>query len=353
MRIVGMIVAALKKDYKNTQIFLGKLGNQGMNTAVQVESVESVRLLLDGVPLNWSLTPWIPVPLRSAIERNSPDVLNLLLDRGASVESAASYEVGPLELATSRNHVEVARILLERGLVCPAARELEIALENGWNEMLQFLMTYVADSNAVLLNNAIWSGSEKVVAMLMRVGIDAEAQKEAFILAGRKGNLSVVIAVVQLGMRHLVHSFGHLAVLEAAEKGHVEVVKYLLERELDLSRADLNALLLASVRHGWNEITSQLLETGADPTDQRSDRHTALSLAVIHGNVAIVLTLLDNGGLWDIDAPDKYGRTPLLLATRLGLNDIVSILLKRGSSIGLYPFLICFGAHERELWRLA
>ncbi|KAL4864141.1 ankyrin repeat-containing domain protein [Aspergillus spectabilis] len=372
MRIVGMVVAALKKDYKNTQKFLGKVGNQGMNTAVQVEGVESVRLLLDeGVPLNGSLTPWIPVPLRSAIERNSPAVLNMLLDRGASVKSvasyregppepavldllldrrasagsAATYEVGPLELTTSRNHVEVARILLDCGLVCPAASDLEIALENGWNEMLQLLMTYVADSNDVLLNNAIWSGSERVVAMLMRAGIDAEAQKEAFILAGRKGSLSVVVAVVELGMRRLVHNFGHLAVLEAAENRHAEVVKYLLERELDLSRTDLNSLLLASVRNGWNDITSQLLETGADPTCQGSDGLTALSLAVIRGDVAIVLTLLDNGGLWDIDAPDLYGRTPLLLATRLGLNDIVSILLKRGSSaihtaaqLGYTPF---------------
>jgi ankyrin repeat protein len=231
MRIVGMIVAALKKDYKNTQKFLGKLGNQGMNTAVQVESVESVRLLLDGVPLNGSLTPWIPVPLRSAIERNSPAVLTLLLDRGASAGSATRYEVGPLELATSRNHVEVARILLDRGLVCPTARELEIALANGWNEMVQLLLTYVADSNAVLLNKGIWSGSERIVAMLKRAGIDAEAQKEAFIVAGRKGSLGVVITIVELGMHHLVHSFGHLAVLEAAENRHAEVVKYLLERE--------------------------------------------------------------------------------------------------------------------------
>jgi ankyrin repeat protein len=84
---------------------------------------------------------------------------------------------------------------------------------------------------------------------------------------------------------------------------------------------------------------------GADPTDQGLDGYTALSLAVIHGDVAIVLTLLDNGGLWDIDVPDKYGRTPLLLATRLGLNDIVAILLKRASSaihtaaqLGYTPF---------------
>jgi hypothetical protein len=211
--------------------------------------------------------------------------------------------------------------------------------------MLRLLLTYVADSNAVFLDNAIWSGSERVVAMLMRAGIDAEAQKEAFILTGKKGNLSVVIAVVELGMRHLVHNFGHLAVLEAAENRRVEVVKYLFERELDLSRTDLISLLLASVRHGWNGITSQLLEMGADPTDQGSDGHTALSLAVIHGDVAIVLTLLDNGRLWDIDAPDKCGRTPLLLATRLSLNDIVAILLGRGSSaihtaaqLGYTPF---------------
>jgi ankyrin repeat protein len=117
-----------------------------------------------------------------------------------------------------------------------------------------------------LLNNAIWSGAERVVAMLMRAGIDAEAQKEAFILAGRKGSLSVVIEVVELGMRHLVHDFGHFAVLEAAENRYAEVMKYLLERELDLSRTDLNSLLLASVRNGWDDITSQILETGADLT---------------------------------------------------------------------------------------
>jgi hypothetical protein len=76
-------------------------------------------------------------------------------------------------------------------------------------------------------------------------------------------------------------------------------------------------------------------------------------LAVIRGDVAIVLTLLDHGGLWDIDAPDLYFRTPFLLATRLGLNDIVAILLKRGSStihtaaqLGYTPFSF-FSEHMR------
>jgi hypothetical protein len=46
----------------------------------------------------------------------------------------------------------------------------------------------------------------------------------------------------------------------------------------------------------------------------------------------MVLALLDSRKVQNMDAQDLYGRTPLLLATRLGLIEIVFILLSKGSS---------------------
>jgi ankyrin repeat protein len=153
---------------------------------------------------------------------------------------------------------------------------------------------------------------EKVVAMLMRAGINISLQEGALFFAAGEGSLSVVVAVVEHGVPHLVHSFGHSAMLEAVRKGNAEVVKYFLERGLNIDKPGLDALLLTSVGYGSRGVASLLLENGADPNQQGLDGYNALSLAVIRDDAAMVLGLLDSRKVQDMDAQDLFFKCPVI-----------------------------------------
>jgi ankyrin repeat protein len=159
--------------------------------------------------------------------------LQLLLDRGAFLEDSDVHRATLLRIAITGNHVEGARILLKGGISRLDAGLLAIAAGKS-EEMVELFLSQGADLNSkgydFPILNAIRSGVEKVVAMLMRAGIDISLQEEALLLAAGEGRLSVVVAVVEHGMPHLVHNFGHSAMLEALRKGNVEAVKYFLER---------------------------------------------------------------------------------------------------------------------------
>jgi ankyrin repeat protein len=61
----------------------------------------------------------------------------------------------------------------------------------------------------------------------------------------------------------------------------------------------------------------------------RADINPALFKAVSRGNVARVLTLVDNGV--DVNVKDKDGNTALMYAAKNGNMDVVQILLDRGA----------------------
>ncbi|KAL2853977.1 ankyrin repeat-containing domain protein [Aspergillus pseudodeflectus] len=167
VRIVRMIVAAMKKDSPTTEGLHTRLGIEGMDTAVYTGSVESARLLLDeGVDVNFVQPYSDTTPLISAIMNNRSAVMELLLDRGALLEDSDAYRANLLRIAITGNHVEGARILLERGISRLDAGTLAIAAGKS-EEMAELLLSQGADPNSkgydFPILNAIRSGLEKVV----------------------------------------------------------------------------------------------------------------------------------------------------------------------------------------------
>ncbi|KAJ0415168.1 ankyrin repeat-containing domain protein [Aspergillus carlsbadensis] len=257
MRVVRMIVIAMRKDSPTLDLFRRALRINGIHLAVRTGSLESVRLLLDeGVDVNCqqsnldmnSAHPHlIGTPILTAIRYNSPSVMELLLDRGALLK--ASEAPTALQFAISNNHVEVARILLERGISNLDDASLTMAAGRS-GEMVKLLLDQGADPNSsgrgpdYPILAAIRSGLEDAIARLMEAGVDTVLQEEALVLAAGKGRLSIVEAVVKHGAHNLVSSFGHSAVLEAVRTGYAEIVKYLLGHGADVDKEERDALLI-------------------------------------------------------------------------------------------------------------
>lgn len=118
----------------------------------------------------------------------------------------------------------------------------------------------------------------------------------------------------------------------AAENGHVEMVKLLLDEGADVASAnkDGRTLLIAASSKGQADVVRLLLATGrvnADLKDSEFGR-TPLSWAAANGREAVVQLLLDTDKA-DADAKDNNGRTPLQWAAEMGHGAVVQLLLEK------------------------
>ena len=88
------------------------------------------------------------------------------------------------------------------------------------------------------------------------------------------------------------------------------------------------ALIHALARHGCELAIQLLLQKGAD-IEAECEFGTALTIASYHGKEGTVKLLLERNV--NVNAKDKRGKTPLIVATLAGHIDIVELLLDKGA----------------------
>ena len=207
------------------------------------------------------------------------------------------------------------------------------------------LLLSVAIVNAQTLNEALISAAEQgatdKVLKLLEAGADIDARDErgrTAIMAATHGNHpSVVNALIQTGanvniQNHirdnpflyagaeglldilkllidadadttLTNRFGGTALIPAAERGHVEVVRELLTR----SNVDVNHIN----NLGWTALMEAIVLSNGGPSHQE-----------------IVKLLIEHGA--DVNIPDHDGVSPLQHAKRRGFDEIVRLLEQAG-----------------------
>ena len=123
------------------------------------------------------------------------------------------------------------------------------------------------------------------------------------------------------------------AFMEASEKGHAEIVKFLVKAgsNVNVKSADGFTPLALASRQGHTQTVKLLLDEGADIKARTDNGKTALSLASSHGRLDIVKLLLENGA--NINAVDLYGGTALTEAARYGHAEIVQVLLDNNAGL--------------------
>jgi len=105
--------------------------------------------------------------------------------------------------------------------------------------------------------------------------------------------------------------------MHAAMYGSTTVTQALLSRsDVDLLREDCRGrrALSYAAQRGHVEVVKLLLERTMDPNYRDMDGRTALSLAAERGRVAVVQTMLQQPVTIDI-SPDVSGKTPMDYAT--------------------------------------
>jgi thiol-disulfide isomerase/thioredoxin len=147
--------------------------------------------------------------------------------------------------------------------------------------------------------------------------------------AAQNGHTEIVKLLLEKGAD--VNAVGGKVLIGAANGGHTEIVKLLLERGADVNAAGGTALMTAAAM-GRTEVVKLLLEKDADVNAKSNIFGTSLYMASQQGHTEIVKLLLEKGA--DVNAKitiDGKMVTALWVAKKGGHTDIVQMLEKSGA----------------------
>ena len=144
--------------------------------------------------------------------------------------------------------------------------------------------------------------------------------------AAEKGDLERVILLMEQGAYK--NQTGGLqsasALCIAAEKNHLNVVRYLVEQGADMEMEDrygMTPLINASF-YGHIEVVRYLLEQGGDRDKATEFGMTSLHSAVEQGQLETAKLLMVYGA--DLNIQDYYGRLPIDVAWREDIRQAIS-----------------------------
>ncbi|KAI9887960.1 MAG: hypothetical protein M1823_000217 [Watsoniomyces obsoletus] len=229
-------------------------------------------------------------------------VVQLLLRHGVSPSMAQLNGITALQKAAAAGHEWVVRTLLDHDDYSqqrPDAREaIYEAVKVGHAAIARLLLEWYANLTSSLIPG-----------------------KMAVRGTATSGKTSAVQDLLEAGPGGLGGTIGF-----AAEQGHVEVIRLLLEYGGDAlaqSRDGLDALYKAS-EQGHEAVARVLLQNGANPNVKTSAGDTPLHAAARSGRRGMVRLLLDRGA--DMKARNQQDNTALREATNAGHKAVAGIL---------------------------
>lgn len=183
------------------------------------------------------------------------------------------------------------------------------------------------------------SSHEAVVRLLLEHGANVSDCNEnghtPLMEAASAGNVSIARILVEHGASINTHSneFKESALTLACYKGHLEMVRFLLEAGADQEHKteEMHTALMEASMDGHVEVARLLLDSGAQVNMPADSFESPLTLAACGGHTELAMLLLERGA--NIEEVNDEGYTPLMEAAREGHEDMVALLLSQGADI--------------------
>ncbi|MDH5386401.1 MAG: ankyrin repeat domain-containing protein [Candidatus Aminicenantes bacterium] len=253
-------------------------------------------------------------PLHLAVQNGNQEIVEFLISQGADINARDSEGNTPLLTALAFKKTETAKFLLSKGA--------DVRIKNAQDEPPVFL--------------ALMHGLSELVEPILDNGQDVN---ERF-----RGNFT--------------------ALLMATLTGNKEVVKLLLDRGADVNAAAQEGgmtvtPMYAAIFLGHTDVVDLFLSRGVDKEfREKPTGRTLLHIAVLKG-VRDIVSLLVNDG-YDVNPTDNAGKTPLHYAAQYGHKKITELLLHNGAraknlkeNFGMSPLLKKnLKAGEAAIWYL-
>ncbi|KAF5307348.1 hypothetical protein FQR65_LT07065 [Abscondita terminalis] len=274
-----------------------------------------------------------------------------LLGEGRSVHETSEEGESLLSLACSAGYFELAQVLLamhanveDRGIKGECTPLMEAA-SAGHLDIVRLLVAHGADVNAqsssgnTPLMYGCAGGHTDVVKFLLEHGANVEDHNEnghtPLMEAASAGHveLAKILLIHGAGINTHSNEFKESALTLACYKGHLDMVRFLLEAGADQEHKtdEMHTALMEASMDGHVEVARLLLDSGAQVNMPTDSFESPLTLAACGGHVDLAMLLIERGA--NIEEVNDEGYTPLMEAAREGHEEMVALLLSQGANI--------------------
>ncbi|XP_075852243.1 ankyrin repeat and KH domain-containing protein 1 isoform X11 [Microcebus murinus] len=289
--------------------------------------------------------------LAEACSDGDVNAVRKLLDEGRSVNEHTEEGESLLCLACSAGYYELAQVLLamhanvedrgNKGDITP----LMAASSGGYLDIVKLLLLHDADVNSqsatgnTALTYACAGGFVDIVKVLLSEGANIEDHNEnghtPLMEAASAGHVEVARVLLDHGAGINTHSneFKESALTLACYKGHLDMVRFLLEAGADQEHKtdEMHTALMEACMDGHVEVARLLLDSGAQVNMPADSFESPLTLAACGGHVELAALLIERGA--NLEEVNDEGYTPLMEAAREGHEEMVALLLAQGANI--------------------
>lgn len=277
--------------------------------------------------------------LYQAVLNLNPKLVEYFLDKGASIEKAGGTDVyGNIMMAAAgskfNNSNDKSPVDLEA---------LEKSAEN--SAKITEMLIGKADKN--IINDSLEGKTPLIIAVgnsyidTAKILIENGANINAVDFEGWSALSYVVnngdIEIAKLLLENKAKIKGELllAIKSPIAESRIDMIKLLIDNKANINYSDDDGFtpLNIAIESGDMELTKFLITNGANVNSLMQDGVSLIGYAIAQNNMDLLQILIENGANVNYTVGDSWAKTPLMTASRLGLDNVVRILLTRNADI--------------------
>lgn len=277
--------------------------------------------------------------LYQAVLNLNPKLVEYFLDKGASIEKAGGTDVyGNIMMAAAGSKFNNSNDKSPVDLTL-----LEKSAENS-AKIMQMIIDKV---DKKLINDSLEGKTPLIIAVgnsyidTAKILIENGANINAVDIEGWSAlsyavnNGDIEIAKLLLENKAKIKGELLLAIKSPIAESRINMIKLLIDNKANINYADEDEFtpLNIAIESGDMELTKFLITNGANVNSLMQDGVSLIGYAIAQNNMDLLQILIENGANVNYTNGDSWADTPLKTASRLGLDNVVRILLSRNADI--------------------
>lgn len=277
--------------------------------------------------------------LYQAVLNLNPKLVEYFLDKGASIEKAGGTDVyGNIMMAAAGSKFNNSNDKSPVDLTL-----LEKSAEN--SAKITEMLIGKADKN--IINDSLEGKTPLIIAVgnsyidTAKILIENGTNINAVDIEGWSAlsyainNGDIEIAKLLLTNKAKIKDELLIAIKSPIVESRINMMKLLIDNKANINDTDENGFtpLNITIESGDMELTKFLITNGANVNSLMQDGVSLIGYAIAQNNMDLLQMLIENGANVNNTNGDSWADTPLKTASRLGLDNVVRILLTRNADI--------------------
>ena len=279
--------------------------------------------------------------LIEAAQAGNLTVFTYLLEAGSDPFIVDEDGLTALMAASGRGNLDIVKVLIDKGLDVNKIGEsggtaVVYAASDGHLEVVKVLIAAKADVNVVV------KGAVKYIDKVRRDMLEGKDGVEPHVdgitalhLAAQKGHFETVKLLVESNANVNVYDeFNSSPLIEAMKGGHYQIASYLVENGattsdsyVDIKTKHKHNILMDAISSSQSELVTALLAKNVDVSYRDEEGISIAAQAAHKGQYSIIKTVIEK----DIPITTKEDDFhPLIIAASEGHDDIINLLLDSG-----------------------